>query len=160
VITASGEPLPHAVVELLSTNPAAMPRVAATDAKGVVTFSDLPAGSLRLVASADGFVPSTMGVGVDLTREVVFTLSRGYRVIGRVELPGTTGPQQVRVLRDGNASMDGFLDSASDRRFEPPGRLSLGPLAPGEYVIELVGAGGRRTERIRIVDRDVYATFR
>jgi|SRR5439155_21430705 len=56
--------------------------------------------------------------------------------------------------------LDSFLDSESDRRFEPPGRLSLGPLAPGAYVIELHGAGGRRTERIRIVDRDVYATFR
>jgi hypothetical protein len=56
--------------------------------------------------------------------------------------------------------MDSFLDSESDRRVEPPGRLSLGPLAAGAYVIELHGAGGRRTERIRIVDRDVYATFR
>ncbi|OLC48345.1 MAG: hypothetical protein AUH43_09810 [Acidobacteria bacterium 13_1_40CM_65_14] len=77
-----------------------------------------------------------------------------------VELPATAGPQLVRVVNDGNASMDSFLDSESDRRFEPPGRLSLGPLAPGAYVIELHGAGGRRTERIRIVDRDVYATFR
>ena len=49
---------------------------------------------------------------------------------------------------------------ASDRSFEPPGLLSLGPLAPGAYAIELYGAGGRRQERIRIVNRDVYATFR
>jgi hypothetical protein len=27
-------------------------------------------------------------------------------------------------------------------------------------VIELDGSGGRRQERIRIVDRDVYVTFR
>jgi hypothetical protein len=81
-------------------------------------------------------------------------------VIASVELPATAGPQLVRVVNDGNASMDSFLDSESDRRFEPPGRLSLGPLAPGAYVIELHGAGGRRQQRIRIVDRDIYATFR
>ena len=160
VITTSGEPLPDAVVELISANPAAVPRVAATDAKGVVTFSDVPSGSLQLIASADGFVMSTMRVEKDRTSEIVFTLSRGYRVIASVELPATAGPQLVRVVNDGNASMDSFLDSESDRRFEPPGRLSLGPLAPGAYVIELHGAGGRRQQRIRIVDRDVYATFR
>jgi len=52
--------------------------------------------------------------------------------------------------------MENALDSASDRGFEPPGRLSLGPLPPGAYVIELYGASGRRQERIQIVDRDVY----
>ena len=160
VITTSGEPLPDALVELISANPAAEPRAAVTDAKGVVTFSDVPSGSLRLIAHADGFVMSTMHVEKDLTSEVVCTLSRGHRVIASVELPATAGPQLVRVGNDGNASMDSFLDSESDRRFEPPGRLSLGPLAPGAYVIELHGAGGRRQQRIRIVDRDVYATFR
>ena len=160
MITTSGEPLPDALVELISANPAAVPRVAMTDAKGAVTFSDVPSGSLQLIAHADGFVTSTMRVAEDLTSEVVFTLSRGYRMIASVELPAAAGPQLVRVVNDGNASMDSFLDSESDRRVEPPGRLSLGPLAAGAYVIELHGAGGRRTERIRIVDRDVYATFR
>jgi hypothetical protein len=56
--------------------------------------------------------------------------------------------------------MDGVLDSESDRRVEPPGRVSLGPLAPGTYVIELQAAGARHRERIRIDDRDVSATIR
>ena len=160
VLTTSGEPLPNAVVELISANPVAVPRVAATDAKGAVAFSDVPSGSIQLIASADGFVTSTMRIEEDRTREVVFTLSRGYRVIARVALPATAGPQLVLVVNDGNASIDSFLDSESDRRVESTGRLSLGPLAPGAYVIELHGAGGRRSERIRIIDRDVYATFR
>jgi hypothetical protein len=160
VITTSGAPLPNAVVELISANPAAVPRVAMTDAKGVATFFDVPSGSLQLIASADGFVTSTTRVKEDLAGDVVFTLSRGYRVIASVELPAAAGPQLVRVVNDGNASMDSFLDGASDRRIELPGRLSLGPLAPGAYVIELHGGDRRRTERIRIVDRDVYATFR
>jgi carboxypeptidase family protein len=160
VITTFGEPLPDAVVALISANPAEVPRVAVTDAKGVVTFSDMPSGSLQLIASADGFVALPMRIEEDRTSEVVVRLSRGYRVIARVELPATAGPQMVRVMNDGNASMDNFLDTESDRRFEPPGRLSLGPLPSGAYVIELHGAGGLRKERIRIVDRDVYATFR
>ncbi len=160
VLTTSGEPLPNAVVELISANPVAVPRVAATDAKGAVAFSDVPSGSIQLIASADGFVTSTMRIEEDRTRDVVFTLSRGYRVIVRVALPATAGPQLVLVVNDDNASIDSFLDSESDRRVESTGRLSLGPLAPGAYVIELHGAGGRRSERIRIIDRDVYATFR
>jgi hypothetical protein len=160
VITTSGAPLPNAVVELISANPSAVPHVAVTDAKGVVAFIDVPSGSFQLIASADGFVTSTMRVGEDRTAEMVLTLSQGYRVIASVELPATAGPQLLRVLNDAKASMEGFLDSASDRGFEPPGRLSLGPLAPGAYVIELYGAGGRRQERIRIVNRDVDATFR
>jgi hypothetical protein len=160
VITTSGEPLPNAVVEVISANPAAVPYVAVTDARGVVTFPDVPSGALQLIASADGFVTSTMHIGEDRTAEIMLTLSAGYRVIASVELPTIEGPQMVRVLNEAGASMDDLLDSASDRAFEPAGRLSLGPLAPGAYVIELYGARGRRQERIRIVDRDVYTTFR
>ncbi len=160
VMTRAGEPRRDAVVEFLSTDPAAVPRMALTDGRGVVIFDDLPSGSMQLIVTADGFVTSTMRVAKDVTGEVVFTLSRGYRVIANVELPATAGPQLVRVMNDSNRSMDDVLDGESDRRVEPPGRLSFGPLAPGTYVIELQGAGGRRQERIRIVDRDVYATVR
>jgi Carboxypeptidase regulatory-like domain len=160
VITTSGAPWPNTVVELISANPAVVPHIAVTDAKGVVAFPGVPSGSFQLIASAAGFVTSAMRVGEDRTAEIVLTLSQGYRVIASVELPATEGPQVLQVVNDANASMEDFLDSASDRGVEPPGRLSLGPLAPGAYVIELYGAGGRRQERIRIVNRDVYATFR
>ena len=68
----------------------------------------------------------------------------------------------VRVTTTSSAgeAMDALLDGLSDRGIEPPGRLSLGSLPPGDYVIELRGGRERRQERIRIVDRDVVATFR
>jgi Carboxypeptidase regulatory-like domain len=160
VITASGEPLPNAVLELISANPADVRRVATTDAKGVAAFADVPSGSLQLIASADGFVTSKMRIGEDRTAEIVLTLSQGYRVLASVELPAAEGPQLVRVVSDDLVSMEEVLDTASDRGFEPPASLSLGPLAPGAYVIELRGTGGRRQERLRIVDRDVNVTFR
>jgi hypothetical protein len=163
VITTSGEPLPNAVVELVSANPGAVPHVAATNANGVAAFADVPSGSLQLTASADGFVTSWVRVGEERAAEIVLTLSPGYRVTANVELPMAEGPQAVRVVNDAGRSMEELLDSVSDRGFEPPGRLSLGPLAPGAYVIELdklYGARGRRQERFRIVDRDVSVTIK
>ncbi|HEV3061006.1 MAG TPA: carboxypeptidase regulatory-like domain-containing protein, partial [Vicinamibacterales bacterium] len=160
VLTMAGEPIRNAVVEFLSTDAAAVTRVVLTDGRGVVMFDDVPPGSIRLIVSADGFVTSTRRIAKDATGEVVFALSRGYRAIADVELPATAGPHLVRVTDDSNRSMDDVLDSESDRRVEPPGRLSLGSLAPGTYIIELQGAGGRRQERIRIVDRDVHAIVR
>ena len=84
----------------------------------------------------------------------------GYRAVVNVELPATSGPLLVRVLNSASRTMDALLDGASDRGIDPPGRLSLGPLPPGDYAIELRSAQLQRQERIRIVDRDVVATFR
>lgn len=160
VVTASGAPLPNAVVEVASASPLWAPQLAVTDAKGAVTFSDAPSGTLRVTAIANGHVASTMRISQDNRAGVVLTLSPGYRAVVSVELPATSGSPLVRVLSDAGQTMDARLDSASDRAIELPGRLSLGPLPPGNYVIELRGARERRQERIRIVDRDVVATFR
>jgi len=109
VMTTTRELLRNAVVELISTDAAAVPRVAVTDANGVVTFDDMASGSLQLIVSADGFVTSTMRIANGAIGEVLFTLSRGYRVIAGVELPATAGPQLVHVMNDANASMDDIL---------------------------------------------------
>jgi len=87
------------------------------------------------------------------------TLSRGYRVIASVE-SGVAGSRFVRVFNDTGESMDHALDADSDRSFEAPGRISIGPLARGTYVMELHDGRVPRQERIQIVDRDVSAIFR
>jgi hypothetical protein len=160
VTTVSGEPLRGAVVEFLSADPAAVPRLALTDGRGSVTFGDVPPGSGQLSVSADGFVTSRVGVAKNATDEVAVTLSRGYRANIDVESAAAAGSPLVHVRSEDNRSVDDVLDLDSDRRIDRPGRLSLGSLAPGTYVIELLGAGGRRQERIRIVDRDVVAIVR
>jgi carboxypeptidase family protein len=160
VVTASGDALPNAVVEVAAASPLWAPQVAVTDAKGVVTFPDVPAGTLRVTAIANGYVASTIRVSQDNRIGAVLTLSSGYRAVVGVELPATVGALLVRVLDTAGRTLDALLDGASDRGIEPPGRLSLGPLPPGDYVIELRGAREPRQERIRIVDRDVVATFR
>ena len=160
VVTASGDALPNAVVEVAPESPLWAPQLAVTDAKGVVTFADAPAGALRVTAIANGYVASTMRISQNNRTGAVLTLSPGYRAVVSVELPATSGPLLVRVLDYASQTMDMLLDGASDRGIESPGRLSLGPLPPGDYVIELRGAREHRQEGIRIVDRDVVATFR
>lgn len=158
VTTASGEPLASAVVEFSPENPIEVAHVAVTGAKGSVSFPGAPPGPLRVVATADGFVTAMMRVANDSRSGIVMTLSRGYRVITNVE--SAAGLYLVRVVNEAGASMEGLLDIASDRIIEPPGRLSLGPLPPGAYAVELHGSRERRQERIRVVDRDVQVTFR
>ncbi len=160
VTTTSGTPLEEAVVALISTSPGAVPRVAVTDAKGLVTFGDLPAASSQLMAFADGFAASAMRIGPPPAADVMFALPRGFRIVAAVELPPASGPQRVRVTNESTTALDDLLDLDSDRGLEPPGRLTIGPLAPGAYVVELDGAAGRRQQRVRIVDRDVSTTFR
>ena len=160
VVTAAGEALSNAVVEVVPENPLVAPQIAVTDAKGVGTFLDAPAGTLRVTAIASGYLASTMRMSQANRLGAVMTLSPGYRALVNVELPATSGPRLVRVLDDAGRPMDTLLDSLSDRGIEPPGRLSLGPLPPGDYVIELRGAGEQRQEKFRIEDRDVVVTFR
>jgi len=115
---------------------------------------------LRVTAMANGYVASTLRVSQDNRAAAVLALSPGYRALVSVELPATPGPLLVRVLNGAGQTLDALLDGASDRGIEPPGRLSLGPLPPGDYMIDLRGAREQRQEGIKIVDRDVVATFR
>lgn len=158
VVNASGAALANAVVELAPTDPIDVSDIAVTNAGGSVSFLDAP-GTPRLTASAEGFVPAALSVSNDNRDTVVLTLSRGYRVITSVESE-VPGQRFLRVLNETGASMDNVLDARSERSFEGPGGISLGPLAPGTYVIELRDGRGSRQERVQIVDRDVSALFR
>jgi len=75
VVTASGAPVPNAVVELSPENPLEVVHVAVTDAKGVASFPVAPAGVLRLTVSADGFVTSVTRIEKDRRGDVLVTLS-------------------------------------------------------------------------------------
>lgn len=159
VVSALGAALANAMVELAPTGPIDVSDIAVTDAKGGVTFLDAPAGTLMLTASAEGFVPAMLRVSNDNRDTVVLTLSRGYRVIASMK-SDVPGPRVVRVFNDAGESMDHVLDADSERRFEAPGRISIGPLAPGTYVIELDDGRAPRQERVQIVDRQVSVIFR
>jgi hypothetical protein len=159
VIIASGEPVANAVVKLTSDNPFEADQIAVTDAKGFVRFSDLPRGGVRLTASADQFVTTATRISEDARTGVVLTLSKGYRVIASVDASAEGGPYLVRILNDAGVSQDGLLDVASDRIVAPRGRVSLGALAPGTYVVDLQGPRAHWQQRVLIVDRDVHVTF-
>jgi hypothetical protein len=76
VVTASGQPLPDAVVELTSLDPMEIPRIAVTDPRGVVMFIDAPPGSIRLTASADGFATGAVSLAEDRRTGIVVMLAR------------------------------------------------------------------------------------
>jgi hypothetical protein len=161
VVTASGEGLASAVVDVTPQNPLLPPQIAVTDANGSVTFPDALPGAVRVTASAHGYVASTLRIPEEHRAvDPVLTLSPGSRVLVDVQLPAITGQMTVRVLNGAGETMDALLDGASDRGIEPPGRLSLGPLPPGDYVVELRSAREQRQERIRLEGRDVVVTSR
>lgn len=159
IVGTSGEPVPCAVVEVTPESPLEIPQIVVTDAKGVLMLSDLPPGPLQLSVHADGFATSVISLPADARDGFAVTLSRGYRATVNVELP-SGDPYLIRVVDETGASVDGGFDAASARRIESPGRLSLGPLAPGTYVVELQNGRERRQSPIAIVDRDVIVTIR
>jgi hypothetical protein len=77
VMTASGEQLANAVVEVAPANPLFASHFAATDAKGEVTFPNAPPGTLRVIANAQGHAASTVQVPEDNRTGVVLTLTPG-----------------------------------------------------------------------------------
>jgi hypothetical protein len=161
VVTATGEGVPGAVVEVEPQNPLWAPQLAVTDSNGVVPFPDAPPGIVRVTAFANGYVASTLRIPQDnRAAGALLTLLPGYRALVTVQLPAASSQLIVRVLNGVGQPMDALLDGASDRGIERAGRLSLGPLPPGDYVIELRGAGEQRQEKIRLGERDVDVTFR
>ena len=160
VVSESGKPLANAVVELTPADPLELAHIATTDEKGLVRFFPVPAGSLRLLGWANGYAASRMVVPANATSEVTLTLSRGYRILARVESPVGAGPHLFRILNNAGIVLDDVLDAASDRALDPPGSVSLGPLPPDTYIIELRGGRQQRQERIRVQNRDVHVTFR
>jgi hypothetical protein len=64
-----------AVVELSPASAIEIGHIAATDAKGLVRFTDLPPGSLRFSAIADGYRAATVQVAEDKRTAAVLTLS-------------------------------------------------------------------------------------
>jgi hypothetical protein len=74
VVTASGEPLANAVVEVSPDDAGQLGHVAMTDTQGNVTFEDAPSGASRVIAGADGFATATARVP-DTRNRVVLTLA-------------------------------------------------------------------------------------
>lgn len=112
------------------------------------------------MAMADDSMATTVRLARVSADQVVLRLPRGYRIIVDVNLPAIAGRQLLRLVNDAGAPIEELLDAESDRAVDPPGRASLGPLAPGTYSIELEGPGGRTRQSIRIVDRDVAIMIR
>jgi hypothetical protein len=159
VLTGSGEPVPFAVVTLTPQHPLDVPEIAVADTKGIVTLFNLLPGALQLSVSADGFATEVVSVPENGRNGIALMLSRGYRATVDVDVP-SAGLYLVRIVSETGASVEDRLDLTSARSVESPGQLSLGPLAPGTYVIELHNGSERWQAPVRIIDRDVSVILR
>jgi hypothetical protein len=65
VMNSSGGSVSNAVVEAAALSPLWPPQFAVTDANGAVAFPDLPPGTIRLTAFADGYGASTLSIPQD-----------------------------------------------------------------------------------------------
>ena len=157
VVTAAGGSIPHAVVELAPPSAGGIGHIAVTDQSGLVTFA-VAARSPLLTVSASGFATRTFRIPDGERTGLRLPLEPGFRVVLTVDLPASAGRQAIRVFDDRGVPMDHLLDIASDRSLVPPGAVTLGPLPPGEYTIEVQGTSRQRMT-IRIVDRDVAFRF-
>jgi hypothetical protein len=163
VVTSSGAPLSGAVVELVPHDSLEMTQVATTDREGIVRFFNLSEGPFRLIARADHYAASiveSIGVSPKAGASAIVSLARGYRAIVVLEPAGGDGPHAIRVLNERGIGMEALLDAASDRIVGRGGRVSLGPLPRGMYVIEVGNALRHRKEQIRIDNSDVQVRFR
>jgi hypothetical protein len=163
VVTDAGAPLAGAVVELAPHDVLEVPHVATTDGEGIARFSVASPGPVRLVVRAGRYVASTVqSIAVPLPSDdpVPVTLSRGYRIVATVDAAAGAGAHAIRVMNATGVAMDALLDAASERTIHPGRRVSLGPLPPGSYIVELRGGSAERTLRVTIGDGDVSVTFR
>ena len=76
VVTSEGQPVAGAIVELAARRPDETAEFVATNAKGVATFSGLPAGTLQLNVFAGGFADARVQVTEDARRSTAITLTR------------------------------------------------------------------------------------
>jgi hypothetical protein len=158
VVSASGEPVRDAVVEVIPEDALEIRRVAITNEKGVA-FIEVP-GGVTLRAHAAGYVVSEVRISADMAGEPVVTMTRGYRVIARVDSLAGVGPSFISIVNESGAAVNDLLDASSDRTIEAPGRVSLGPLPDGAYTIELRGPHGHKREEFHIENLNVALTFR
>ena len=157
VVTAAGGPIPDAVVELVSPSAGEIGHIAVTDQSGLVTFAKAGRSPL-LTVSASGFATRTFRIPDRERTGLRLPLEPGFRVVLTVDLPASAGRQSIRVFDDRGVPIDHLLDIASDRSLDPPGTVTLGPLVPGAYTVEVQGTTRQRLT-IRIVDRNEVRRF-
>jgi hypothetical protein len=159
VITQKGEPITGAVVELRPEDPIEIGSVATTDAEGRVRFYDPPAGAARMIARADGYGVGTLSVSLHARDELEITLSRAYRILATLQSALGEGAHVFRVLSENGDAVD-LLDARSERALHGTGEVSLGPVLPGTYLVEVRNGQERRQQSVLVRDRDVRVVVR
>jgi hypothetical protein len=164
VMMQDGEPLEGAVVELAPHDPSQTPQIATTDREGFVRFVEPPSGPLRLIARAGGYATARIDTvpfsELQTGTHATVRMAPGYRVVVAAEAALEEGAHPIHIMNYQGERLDALLDAASDRTVRGGGRVSLGPLPHGMYIIGLRTAAGERTEQVAIRGRDVEVKLR
>jgi hypothetical protein len=160
VVDETGIPIAQAVVDLVRTYPRLARRIALTDRAGEATIVGFEPGPIRFVVRRRGYAPSAPGnlvVRPGSNDLGTVALSRGYRI--NVDTPTEEGAPPVRVqLRlfdQSGTDLGQELDEDSQMVFFRGAHVSLGPVGPGQYRLELVDKTSGRSKRVDVVDADV-----
>jgi hypothetical protein len=70
VVTKGGEPIEHAIVELLPPTVLDIGSIGVTDAKGVIVFTNVPPRETSVRASAEGYLPAVITLPADSDKSV------------------------------------------------------------------------------------------
>ncbi|MGH9219449.1 MAG: carboxypeptidase regulatory-like domain-containing protein, partial [Vicinamibacterales bacterium] len=79
VVTRSGEPIEHAIVELFPPTVLDIGVIAVTDANGTIAFNSVPPRDTRARVSADGYLPAAITLGADSDTSLVVALAAAPR---------------------------------------------------------------------------------
>ena len=76
IVNDSNTAVANAVIEFVPSDPIDISSVMVTDAKGIVTFMDMPRGPLRFLVTAEGYTPAEVRVDEDARSSTVVALKR------------------------------------------------------------------------------------
>lgn len=156
-----GEPLRDASVELQDMT--GTRRYVVSDAGGDAEFRDVPPGPSRLIVRRPplaSYVIANLQVRDGANDVGAVSLRSGHRVIivadDRERRSNTQ--YRIRVTDERGFSIEDGFDAFSPQRIGGQGEASVGPVAPGRYVIELVSDGRTMRATAQVVSADVTIT--
>ena len=136
VLSDAGEPIAAAHVSAHSD--AGPGRDTKTEQDGSFRIEGVAAGSIRLSAHAEGFLPTKLELGLLATREHVaelqLVLNRGRFIAGRVRWPDGTPAAGADVYLDGRAGPSAFnVHASAEGRTDADGSFRIAGLEQGDY---------------------------
>lgn len=160
VVDGSGQPLADASVEATQRTPSGARYQTASGPDGTCEIRGLEPGPALLSVSRRGYAPLVGRAAVlvpGVNEGGALVLSRGFRILVRRKA-GESGPARVglRLYDESSQRVDSYLDDGSLLAVGREESVSLGPVSPGRYVLEVRGVSAvLQRISVSVVESDV-----